>query len=265
MNIKLEDLEINNYKIYQDKDSFNFGIDAVLLANFALRNYGMVDTKKAVLNICDLCSGDLPIPLIMYAKRKEFLNNNIHIDAYEIDKAQVELSQKSLTENQKAIADAKNILSDISIYNIDINEILIDNVKYKNIYESYDMITCNPPYMKKGSAIVNADDRKTIARHEVSITLDDICKITSKILKSNKKFYMVHHSERFTEIVSALKKYNMQVKKAEFIYPSIDKISNLVLIEAVKDASEGIKILEPIIIYDEKGAYAEKVLKIYGK
>ena len=60
--IKLENLEINDYMIYQDKDSFNFGIDAVLLANFALREAG---ANSSSLHICDFCTGALPIPLIM--------------------------------------------------------------------------------------------------------------------------------------------------------------------------------------------------------
>ena len=121
MNIKLEDLEINNYKIYQDKDSFNFGIDAVLLANFAIRNYGMLD--KSELKICDLCSGNLPIPLIIYAKRKEYLCESISIDAYEIDKDQVALANKSLIENMNSVPDAKDITYDISVHNVDIKDI----------------------------------------------------------------------------------------------------------------------------------------------
>lgn len=262
MNIKLEDLEINNYKIYQDKDSFNFGIDAVLLSNFALRMYGMVGSS---LKICDLCSGAIPIPLIMYAKRNQFLKDDICIDAFEIDKDSCGLADKSLDYNKENVDDAKNIKSRINIYCDDIKNIITDKEKYKSFYDSYDMITVNPPYMKKGSAIVNLSDKKIAARHEVFITFEEIVKASSLLLKSNKKLYIINHSERFTEISDTLKKYSFEIKKAEFIYPSIDKPSNLVLIEAVKDASEGIKILEPIVIYDDSGNYTEKVLKIYGK
>lgn len=249
MNIKLEDLEINNYKIYQDKDSFNFGVDAVFLANFALQNidaasYARPDT---VMKICDFCTGNLPIPLIMYAKRKDFIPCKINIDAIEINEEQVKIAKDSLNYNYENISDAKDILSDINIYNDDIKNIISDK-KYKS--ESYDAITCNPPYMKKGSALVNDDDKKMIARHEILITFDEICKAASYLLKSNKKFYIVHHSERFTELIETLKKYSFEVKKAQFIYPYIDKLSNLVLIEAVKNANEGVKVLPPIIMYN---------------
>lgn len=263
MNVKLEDLEINGYKIYQDKGSFNFGIDAVLLANFVLMNIDTVAYIDKEIKICDFCSGNLPIPLIMYAKRKKYFSCNVKIDAIEINEKQVELSNKSLIHNFENNIDAKSICEDIKVINDDLKNVLVDKTKYKS--ESYDVITCNPPYMKKGSGIVNDKDEKMIARHEVLITFDELCKASSYLLKSNKKFYIIHHSDRFTEIAHTLKKNFFEVKKAQFIYPSEDKPSNLVLIEAVKNANEGVKILEPIIVYDKNGNYTEKVLKIYGK
>ena len=294
-NIKLEDLEINNYMIYQDKDSFNFGIDAVLLANFALREYFgstgsqcLVTTNvnsdyelqvlkssknsKASLLICDFCTGSLPIPLIMYAKRHmldsvgaKHCEPSLKIDAFEIDSDQVMLCNKSITWNKGNLEDAKNIDSDINVICDDIKNIFIDREKYKYMYESYDLITCNPPYNKKGSGIVNLNDKKQIARHEISITFDDICKAARLLLKSNKKFYLIHHSERIAEIVMTLKSNSFEVKKLQFIHPNLSSSSTLVLIEAVKNASSGLKVLEPIIVFEKDGSYTEKIQKIYGK
>ena len=261
-NIKLENLEINGYHIYQDKDSFNFGIDAVLLANFALREAG---ANSSSLHICDFCTGALPIPLIMYAKRKMFLGENLKITAFEIDKEQVELCNKSIEYNKTNVADAKDIDKDIVVVNDDIKNIFNDREKYKSIYESFDMITCNPPYIKAGSGITNLSDKKIAARHEVLITFEEICKAASLILKSNKKFYIVHHSERFTEISEILKSYSFEVKKVQFIYPRVDKPSTLCLIESVKNAKAGLKVLEPIIVFENDGSYTKMVQNIYGK
>lgn len=260
-NIKLENLEINGYHIYQDKDSFNFGIDAVLLANFALR----AGSQCLPLQVCDFCTGALPIPLIMYAKRKMFLGENVKFTAFEIDKDQVELCNKSIAYNKENVEDAKNIDSDISVINDDIKNIFNDREKYKSMYESFDMITCNPPYIKSGSGIINLNDKKIVARHEVLITFEEICKAASLILKSNKKFYLVHHSERFTEISEILKSYSFEVKKVQFIYPRVDKPSTLCLIESVKNAKVGLKVLEPIIVFENDGNYTKMVQNIYGK
>ena len=273
-NIKLENLEINGYHIYQDKDSFNFGIDAVLLANFALRECGGgarvtrpydAGSQCSPLQVCDFCTGALPIPLIMYAKRKTFLGENVKFTAFEIDKDQVELCKKSLEYNKTNVEDAKNIDDDIEVINDDIKNIFNDREKYKSMYETFDMITCNPPYIKAGSGITNLNDKKIVARHEVLITFEEICKASSLILKSNKKFYIVHHSERFTELSEILKSNSFEIKKVQFIYPNIDKSSTLCLIEAVKNAKSGIKVLEPIIVFENDGSYTEKIEKIYGK
>ena len=297
--VKLEDLEIYGYMIYQDKDSFNFGIDAVLLANFALREYyggRMISAPTKVqedggriistpaserlisspIRVCDFCTGTLPIPLIMYAKRNLLVGSSenvgakqcessIKIDAFEIDEDQVKLCNESILYNKENVEDAKNIDRDINIICDDLKNIFNDKNKYKALYESFDMITCNPPYIKSGSGIKNINDKKIIARHEVLITFEEICKAASLILKSNKKFYIVHHSERFTELSDILKSYSFEIKKVQFIYPRIDKQSTLCLIEAVKNAKSGLKVLEPIIIFENDGNYTEKVKNIYGK
>ena len=141
----------------------------------------------------------------------------------------------------------------------------MDKTKYKDLYESYDIVTVNPPYNKKGSGLINVNDRVIAARHEISITFDDICRIASLILKSNRKFYVINQTNRFTEVAETLKKYSFEIKKAAFIHPYVDKPSNLFLIEAVKSGRSGIKILPPIVIYEKTNVYTKDVLKIYGK
>ena len=303
-NIKLENLEINGYHLYQDKTSFNFGIDAVLLANFALRESTLVGASTAgpapaqpvrasyasPLKLCDLCTGTLPIPLIIYAKsnlvgtishtnsqssptrRGERIRRGckpcepaLIIDAFEIDPDQVSLCNKSILWNKKNVPAANHIDSDIKVYNDDIKNIFIERDKYKKLYESYDLVTVNPPYNKKGSGLTNLNDKKIAARHEISITFDDICHAANLLLKSNKKFYFINQTSRFTEIVTTLKKYSFEIKKLVFIHPYVNKASNLFMVEAVKGGRQGVKVLPPIIIYQKPNIYTDEILKIYGK
>lgn len=230
MQLNLEELE-NNLKIYQDKDNFNFGVDSVNLAHFVLKNLGL--EGKKIVDICDLCSGACPIPLLLYAHKDEYLNPDIHFTTIEIDNSQVEVAKKSLAYN--------NCEKYFTVINADIKDYKFEN-------ESFDLVTCNPPYNKVGSAVINKDDKKLIAKHEIYCNLDDICKVASKILKSNKKFYMVHHSDRTTEIIKKLEEYKLEPKKLQFIYTKNDSDSNLVLIEAVKNGNLGVKILPPLYI-----------------
>ena len=258
MRLELDDLQINNYKIYQDRDAFCFGIDSVLLANFFLNN---INTINENIKVCDLCSGNLIIPLIIYAKRKKYNLSYIQISSFEIDKEQTEISKKSIDYNKKNDNDIdKNII----IYNDDIKNIFLDKEKYKNIYNTFDSITVNPPYIKVDSGVSHVNNKINIAKHEIFVSLEDIVKVSSLILKSNKKLFMVHRTERLVEINNILENYGFKIKYLKFIHPSINKPSNLVLIMAVKGAKDGIKVSNPLIVFDENNNYTKDINNIYG-
>ena len=249
--LRTDDLEIRGYKIYQDTDKFCFGLDAVILANFILSE------EKKDFYIMDLCTGNGIIPFIIYAKKTV----NAEIVGIDIDEEQINLANKSIEMNREI---DKNINRDICFLSADINDILSVDIysKYKN---KFDVISCNPPYIKKGSGIENETSKLNYAKHEIYITFEKICETADYLLKSNKNFYLVHRSDRLTEIFRILKNNNLEPKKIQFIYPRVDKKSNLVLIKATKNAREGIIVKEPIIVFDENGEFTKSVLKIYGK
>ena len=204
--------DYENLKIVQNEDYFKFSIDSILLAEYAKINNS--DNK-----ILDLCSGNLPIPFI--------LNYKYHkkIDAIELQNEIYNYGKESIEINK--------LEEDINYIN--------DNVK--NIFnyyeeESFDVITCNPPYFKE--SLKNENNIKSIARHEIEITLEDIIRISSKLLKSNKTFYLVHVPNRIDEIILLCNKYNMNVKEITVVNNSkMEAI--LILIKAVKNSKVGLK------------------------
>ncbi|MCI7554563.1 MAG: methyltransferase [Tenericutes bacterium] len=220
-NSELNDLYDTGFKIYQSKDYFKFSLDSLLLANFVEFNF----TDKLVL---DLCTGNAPVPIILSENKK------IKIYGFELQKEIYELAVKSIKVNQ-----------------IDNVEIINDDVKNSLNYfpgNNFDIVTCNPPYFKyTKNSIINENEIKSIARHEIKITLEDIIKIATKQLKAKGKFYIVHRSDRLIEIINYLNKYNFGIKKLQFVYSSIDANSSMVLIEAKKDCKNDVKVLKPII------------------
>ncbi len=220
-NCELNDLYDTGFKIYQSKDYFKFSLDSLLLANFVEFNF----TDKLVL---DLCTGNAPVPIILSENKK------IKIYGFELQKEIFELAVKSIKVNQ-----------------IDNVEIINDDVKNSLNYfpgNNFDIVTCNPPYFKyTKNSIINENEIKSIARHEIKITLEDIIKIATKQLKAKGKFYIVHRSDRLIEIINYLNKYNFGIKKLQFVYSSIDANSSMVLIEAKKDCKNDVKVLKPII------------------
>lgn len=224
--------------IMQDTDMFNFSLDSVLLPNF-------VTINKNVQNILDIGCGNAPIPLILSTKTKA------HITGVEIQKEVYNLAVESVKIN--------NLEEQINILNADINDL------YKELAtESFDIITCNPPFFKVSeNSNKNFSEYKTVARHEVKLNLEDIMKISRKLLKNNGVLGIVHRPERLVDIVDLMRKYNIEPKKIRLVYPKKDKEANILLIEGTKNGNPGLKILPPLYSHAEDGSYTEEIQKFF--
>ncbi len=238
-------MEVTNYLLgYKDKyivqntQMFNFSLDSVLLPNFVTLN-------KNIKKILDIGCGNAPIPLILSTKTSAL------ITGVEIQKDVYDLAVKSIKIN--------NLENQINIINADINELYN---KFET--ESFDVITCNPPFFKVSEhSNLNKSDYKTIARHEVKLNLDDIFKISKKLLKNNGYVAIVHRPERLLDILESMKKYNIEPKKIQFIYPKTNMEANILLVEGKKNGNKGLKILPPIYTHLENGEYTEQIKKYF--
>lgn len=246
MNIKLneneriDDLELNNLKIIQNKKGFCFGIDSVLLSDFAK------DIPKNA-NVIDLGTGTGILGILLCGK-----TDLSKIYGVEIQKEVSEMAQKSI------------FLNDLS----DKFEIVNDNIKYLNKYfknDSFDAIISNPPYKKDNSGIKNESETKLISRHEITASLEDFISISSKLLKNNCSLYMVHRPERLSDLFYLLKKYNLEPKKLRIVQSYLDSKPKLILIKATKNAKSFLNIEKPLIIYNKDGSYTDEIYSIYGK
>lgn len=234
----LDDLQ-NGFFIIQKKDGFKFGVDAVLLADFA---------KDAPSKMTlDLCSGTGIVPILLAAKTKTPV-----IHGLEIQSGVAEMAVRSAQYN--------NIADRVFITQGDLKNAA--QIYGKNIF---DKVTCNPPYMKGGAGLINDADTKTISRHELMCTLDDVVKSASELLVPKGRFFMVHRPTRIADIMCVMRKYKIEPKKLRFVHPSPFKAPNMVLIEGMFHGGEDMKILPPLYMYDESGEYSEEINKIYGR
>lgn len=231
-------LGYKNLKIVQDNEMFNFSLDSVLLPNFVTLN-------KNITNILDIGTGNAPIPLILSTK------TNANIIGVEIQNEVFNQAIESVKIN--------NLQKRIKILNSDIKEM------YENFEtESFDVITCNPPFFEvTKESNLNKNDYKTIARHEVHLMLDDIFKISKKLLKNNGVVAIVHRPERLIQIIESMKKYNIEPKRIRFVYPKKEKEANILLIEGRKNGRSGIKILPPLYSHESNGEYTKEIQKYF--
>lgn len=204
-------------KIVQDEDNFKFSLDSILLAEF-------VEKPKEKSLILDMCSGNAPIPLILSSK---YTNQII---GFEIQKKIYDMALESI--------DINNCHKQIKMINDDVKNI-------KNYFpgNNFDVITCNPPYFKfNNNSLKNDNEIKAIARHEIKIDLKTIIKIAAENLNNKGIFYLVHRAERLDEIIKNCMENKLAVKKIELISSKKDNSPNIILIKAVKNGGNGVKI-----------------------
>ena len=239
-NERIDDLEFKNLKIIQNKDGFCFGIDSVLLSDFAK------NIKKGS-KVIDLGTGTGIINILLSGKTED--NSFVGI---EIQKDVAEMAERSVLLN--------NLENKIKIINTTI--LNLDNIYERN---SFDVVVTNPPYKKINTGIINENDKKNISRHEITASLKDFIHISSYLLKDYGEFYMVHRPERLVDILSIMREEKIEPKKIRFVYPNKNKKTNLVLIKGIKYGNPFLEFDDNLYVYDENGNYTNDILKIYNK
>lgn len=225
---RLDDLQLSGYYIIQDPERFCFGVDAVMLTDFV--------KVKPGEQVLDLGTGTGVIPILLSAKTE-----GKHFTGLEIQPESADMAERSVAYN--------HLEEKVEIVTGDIKE-AADMFKTA----SFDVITTNPPYMLNEHGLKNAADAKTIARHEILCTLDDILRESAKLLKESKgRFYMIHKPFRLVEILTKMCRYKIEPKRIQFVHPYIDKEPTMVLIEGLKGGRSRVTIEPPIVMYEKHG------------
>lgn len=235
---RLDDLQVKGYHIIQNPSKFCFGMDAVLLSNFAR-------VKKGE-KVLDIGTGTGIIPILLEAKTE-----GEHFTGLEIQEESADMARRSVAYN--------HLEDKIDIVTGDVKEAV-------NLFGSvfFDVVTTNPPYMIGAHGLQNKDSAKAIARHEVLCDLDDILRESAKVLRPGGRFYMVHRPFRLAEILSKMCAYKIEPKRMRLVHPYIDKGPNMVLIEGSRGGNSRMTVEPPLIVYREKNVYSEELLGEYG-
>lgn len=239
-NERMDDLQLNNLKLIQKKDGFCFGIDSVLLSDFAK------DLPKDA-TVVDLGSGTGILGILLSAKTK--LSK---IYGIEIQEGMCEMAQRSIVLN--GLEDKFSIICDN-----------VKNVAQHFMPHSVDAIVSNPPYKKKNAGLTNDSQTKLIARHEITASLEDFITAASLLLNSNGSLYMVHRPERLVDLFYSLRQSGIEPKKLRMVQSYNDSKPKLILIKATKNAKSFLNIEKPLVIYNKDGSYTDEVLEIYHK
>ena len=235
----LDDLQLDGIHLIQKEDGFRFGIDAVLLANFA-----NVKTKHTVI---DLCTGTGIIPFIIKGKK-----HPKKIIGIEIQEEFAEMARRSKEIN--GFGDEMEFI-----------EGDLKDIELLKKLPRADVLTVNPPYKLRNAGIINETDKLSIARHEIMCTLEDVISSSRKLLQDGGRMFIVHRPERLADIFTLMRKYRIEPKRVQMVHPNTKKAANIVLVEGQRDGGAFLKWEPALFVYDENGNYSEEINKIYGR
>lgn len=248
---RIDDLMRGGFRLIQDTDLFCFGIDAVLLADFAKARPGE--------HVMDLCAGSGVISLLMLARceeasfeAKRFFEATRFFEALELEDRSYELLLRNIELN--------HVSHCLTGHHLDVKR--VPSVFPRG---SFQVVTCNPPYQPLGSGrLVSQSPQRLMARHEVSCTFQDIARAASHLLCDHGRFYFIHRPERLASLFQDLAECELEPKRLCLVHPSVGKAPTQVLIEAVLHGAPGLKILPPLYIYESEGVYTKEICEIYG-
>ena len=236
---RIDDLQFENLKIIQDTDGFRFGIDSVLLTDFAR-------DIKSKTTIADLGTGTGVLTILLSKKV-----NPKKIIGFEKQEEVANLAKRSIELNK---------LDNAEIRNIDIKDIF--NEFDRN---SFDVVVTNPPYKKQGTGINAANEKQQISRFESTVDLTGWIKTAANLINSKGSFYMVYRTDRLGELIEELNKNKLAIKRLRFVHSKIGEQSNLVLLKAIKNGGTFVTVEKPLIIYNEDGSYTDEIMTMYNK
>ena len=235
---RLDDLMRSGRVIIQNANEFCFSMDSVLIAHFP--------TFKKNARVIDLGTGTGVIPLLIADEVKE-------ICAVELNSRMAETARRNVELN--------GLTEKISVMEGDYR-------KHRELFkaESFDAAIANPPYMPIKNGAANKISGIAHARHEFTATLEDVVTAARYVLKFRGAFYMIHLASRLCEIIDALHRHQMEMKRLRMIQPKSGRDANLIMLEAIVGANVGnLKILPPLIVHNADGSYTDEVFKIYSE
>lgn len=235
---RIDQLFREKRKIIQSKSYFAFSLDAVLLADF-------IDLpKNKAFRYLDFCSGNGIIPILLSARTREVL------EGIEIQAPLVDMAKRSIQLNR--------LENQVKIYQGDIRDL-------RKPDKEYDFISCNPPYfLPSASKDLHKVTSHQIARHEITLSMEDWIQKAGILLKEKGRLYLVHRPDRLDDLMESLLKYHFSIKRMKFVHPKANENANIVLIEAIyRGGRRGVRIEPSIIVHQENNQYTPEMRAIY--
>lgn len=224
--------------VNQSASGYRFSIDSVILANLAVVKRGQ--------RVLDLGTGCGIIPLIMAWRNPDAGP----IYGVEIQAELADTAAENVRQNRME--------SRITIRCTDMKTLAPEATD-----GPFDAVVCNPPHYKNNSGRINPDTQRAIARHEITVTLDDMAATAQRMLCRAGRLILIYPAERLVDLACAMRNAGIEPKRLRFIHSTAGTEAKRVFVEGIAGKRPGAKIAAPLNIYDAAGHYTPETAAMF--
>lgn len=230
---------IRNIQLYQSKTGYRFSVDSLLLYDFV--------NLREVTALADLGAGSGIVGILLAKKY-----TGAYVTLFEIQDSLIGLAEKNILLN--------HLKDRITVIKCDLKILPASSLKSRPC----DLVVSNPPFRRLKSGLLNVEEEKAIARHEIKLRLQEFIDAASALLRPKGRLCMIYHPYRLSELMAALRKKDVEPKRLRFVHSTMSSESKMVLVEAVKGGRTGLKVEKPLYIYKHDGGYSDEIEAIYN-
>jgi tRNA1Val (adenine37-N6)-methyltransferase len=226
-------------RLFQKKNGYRFALDSLLLSDFA-----RLRAKDRVLELGIGCG------IISLGLSRRY--PEIHLVGLEFQPGLVELARRNLVLNQAG--------NRISLVRGDIRSLPL-------LFRpaSFDAVVTNPPYRPLRTGRINPRSEKALARHELAITLEHLLAATRHALRKGGRFFLIYPARRIPALLALSRQNRLEPKRLRLVQPLADREADWVLMEAVKEGGEELRVLPVLVVYEKPGVYSPEVRDLLGR
>jgi tRNA1Val (adenine37-N6)-methyltransferase len=230
---------IRDIRLYQSRIGYRFSVDSLLLYDFV--------NLKRVNRAADLGAGTGIVGILLAKKYPD-----ASIILFELQDSLIRLAEENVVQN---------CLEDrVKVIRCDLRTLPALSLAPQD----YDLVVSNPPFRRLKSGLLNVEDEKAIARHEVKLRLHELVDAASYLLREKGRFCIIYNPYRLSELIDALKKRHLEPKRLRFVHSNMSSEAKMILLEAIKRGKGGIKVEKPLYIYKQDGSYTDELKGIYN-
>lgn len=226
-----------DWGLYQRKDGLRFTMDAVLLADFA--------QPKNPSQILDIGTGTGIIPFLLAAYHPSCQILGIDIQSQLVDVAHESRKRNGIS------------LSQVDFQCHDARK------KNKAFANAYDYVTCNPPFFPANHGAQNPDSELSLARHDLTLSIEELCAFAAYSLKQRGKFALIHRAEHLPKIMATAQSHKLAPARLRLIHPNAKKGAKLFLLECIYEGRQRLIVEPALMVYQADGSYHPDLIACY--